>query len=183
MFARRTIQWRACALPSWRRSRWLRHATIPGNPRRSTARSRKRCSPASTPPCCRPAHAPPRPASFDKHRKLIAHLDEVIALFGSKPLYSDDLAAALGVSVRTLQAATHAVHGVSLHHYLRLKRLWSVRVQLMTGGDGLTVKAAALGNGFWHLGDFAKSYRLGFRETPSETLAHGRRSFHLAIRA
>lgn len=124
-----------------------------------------------------------RPGSFDRHRKLVARLDEVVELFGSKPLYSDDLAAALGVSARTLQVATHAVHGVSLHHYLRLKRLWSVRVQLMTGGGGVTVKAAALGNGFWHLGDFARAYRLTFGETPSETLARGRRPFHLAMGA
>jgi AraC family ethanolamine operon transcriptional activator len=124
-----------------------------------------------------------RPGSFDKHRKLVAQLDEVVALFGSKPLYSDDLATALGVSVRTLQIATHTVHGVSLHYYLRLKRLWSVRVQLMTGSNGLTVKAAALGNGFWHLGDFSKSYRLAFGETPSETLARGRHPFQLAIGA
>lgn len=124
-----------------------------------------------------------RPGSFNRHRGLIARLDEVVEFFGSKPLYSDDLAAALDVSVRTLQIAAQAVHGVSLHHYLRLKRLWSVRVQLMTGGDGLTVKAAALGNGFWHLGDFAKGYRLAFGEAPSETLARGRRPFHLAMGA
>ena len=124
-----------------------------------------------------------RPGSFEKHRKLVAQLDEIVALIGNKPLYSDDLAAALGVSVRTLQVATHTVHGVSLHHYLRLKRLWSVRVQLLMGGDGLTVKAAALGNGFWHLGDFARSYRRTFGETPSETLAHGRRPYHLPIGA
>ncbi|MBR0816552.1 helix-turn-helix domain-containing protein [Bradyrhizobium liaoningense] len=116
-----------------------------------------------------------RRGSFDRHRRLIAHLDEVVALFGSKPLYSDDLSAALGVSVRTLQTATHAVHGVSLHHYLRLKRLWSTRIQLMTGSAGLSVKAAALGNGFWHLGDFSRSYKMTFGEAPSETLARGRR--------
>lgn len=116
-----------------------------------------------------------RRGSYDKHRKLIAQLDEVAALFGSKPLYSDDLATALGVSVRTLQIATQAVHGVSLHRHLRLKRLWSVRVQLMTGGNGLTVKAAALGNGFWHLGDFSRAYKMTFGEAPSETLARGRR--------
>ncbi|MCP3390504.1 helix-turn-helix domain-containing protein [Bradyrhizobium sp. CCGB12] len=124
-----------------------------------------------------------RPGSFDKHRRLIARLDEVVEFSGSKPLYSDDLAAAIGVSVRTLQIAAQAVHGVSLHHYLRLKRLWSVRVQLMTGGDGVTVKAAALGNGFWHLGDFAKGYRRLFGEAPSETLARGRRPFRLGIGA
>jgi AraC-like DNA-binding protein len=116
-----------------------------------------------------------RRGSFDKHLKLVARLDEVAALFGSKPLYSDDLATPLGVSVRTLQTATHAVHGVSLHHYLRLKRLWTTRVQLMTGSAGLSVKAAALGNGFWHLGDFSRGYKLTFGETPSETLARSRR--------
>jgi transcriptional regulator GlxA family with amidase domain len=94
---------------------------------------------------------------------------------GSKALYSDDLASALGVSVRTLQTAAHAVHGVSLHHYLRLKRLWSARIQLMVGGGGMSVKAAALGNGFWHLGEFSRGYRLAFGETPSETLARSRR--------
>jgi AraC-like DNA-binding protein len=116
-----------------------------------------------------------RRGSFDKQYKLVARLDELAATFGAKPLYSDDLARALGVSVRTLQTATQAVHGVSLHHHLRLKRLWSTRIQLMTGSAGLSVKAAALGNGFWHLGDFAKSYKMTFGETPSETLARGRR--------
>jgi AraC family ethanolamine operon transcriptional activator len=115
------------------------------------------------------------PGSFDRHRKLIARLDEVVELFGSKPLYSDDLAVALGVSARTLQVAAQAVHGVSLHHYLRLKRLWAVRVQLMSGGNGMTVKAAALGNGFWHLGDFSSGYKRVFGESPSETLLRGRR--------
>ncbi|MCK1654619.1 AraC family transcriptional regulator [Bradyrhizobium sp. 149] len=116
-----------------------------------------------------------RRGSFAKHRKLVARLDEMVVWSGSKALYSDDLASALGVSVRTLQTATHAVHGMSLHHYLRLKRLWSTRIQLMVGGDGMSVKAAALGNGFWHLGDFSRGYRLAFGETPSETLARGRR--------
>jgi AraC family ethanolamine operon transcriptional activator len=116
-----------------------------------------------------------RRGSFDKHRKLVTRLDEVAAIFSSRPLYSEDLAATLGTSVRTLQTATHAVHGVSLHHYLRLKRLWATRVQLMIAGAGVSVKAAALGNGFWHLGDFSRGYRLAFGETPSETLARGRR--------
>jgi len=120
------------------------------------------------------AHAT-RPGSFDKYRKLIEQLDEVVELFGSKPLYSDDLATTLGVSARTLQVATQAVHGVSLHHYLRLKRMWAVRIQLMVGGSGLTVKAAALGNGFWHLGDFSMGYKRAFGEAPSETLARSRR--------
>lgn len=115
-----------------------------------------------------------RPGSYDRHRRLVDRLDEQVTLLGGTPLYSEDLAQALGVSVRTLQSATRTVHGVSLHHYLRLKRLWSARKQLTTGSTGLTVKAAALGNGFCHMGDFSKDYRSAFGEMPSETLARGR---------
>ncbi|TPQ40606.1 AraC family transcriptional regulator [Bradyrhizobium guangdongense] len=115
-----------------------------------------------------------RPGSFDRHRKLMARLDERVDLLGSTPLYSDDLAVSLDVSVRTLQSATQAVHGLSLHHYLRLKRLWATRKLLLTANAGLSVKAAALANGFWHMGDFAKSYKATFGEMPSETLAQGR---------
>jgi AraC family ethanolamine operon transcriptional activator len=115
-----------------------------------------------------------RPGSFDRHRKLVERLEEHVELLGSAPLYSDELARALGVSVRTLQSATQAVHGMSLHRYLRIKRLWSARKQLATGSTGLTVKAAALGNGFWHMGDFSKDYKSTFGEMPSETLAKGR---------
>ncbi|WP_369724678.1 helix-turn-helix domain-containing protein [Bradyrhizobium sp. LLZ17] len=124
----------------------------------------------------------PRRGSFDRHRRLIARLDEVAALCGGKPLYSDDLASALGVSVRTLQTAAHAVHGVSLHHYLRLKRLWSVRMQLMSAGNGATIKAAALANGFWHMGEFSKVYKTMFGEMPSETLVNARSFADAALR-
>jgi transcriptional regulator GlxA family with amidase domain len=58
---------------------------------------------------------------------------------------------------------------MSLHRYLRLRRLWLVRKQLLTGSQ--SVKASALAFGFWHMGDFSASYRVQFGETPSETLA------------
>lgn len=115
-----------------------------------------------------------RPGSYGRHRKLIDRLDEQVELLGSVPLYSDDLAQALGVSVRTLQTATRVIHGVSLHQHLRLKRLWSVRRLLLNGGTGLTVKAAALAHGFAHMGDFSHVYKSTFGEIPSETLALGR---------
>jgi AraC family ethanolamine operon transcriptional activator len=58
---------------------------------------------------------------------------------------------------------------MSLHRYLRLRRLWLVRQRLLAGAN--SVKATALAMGFWHLGDFSRSYRFTFGETPSETLA------------
>jgi AraC family ethanolamine operon transcriptional activator len=89
-----------------------------------------------------------------------------------------EVAAAAGVTVRTLQNAVLAVHGMSLQRLLVLNRLWAVRAALMhSGPDGL-VKTIAFDHGFWHLGRFSKSYRAFFGETPSDTLARvtGRRT-------
>jgi AraC family ethanolamine operon transcriptional activator len=117
----------------------------------------------------------PRPRSFHHHRKLVARLDELIGESPAAPFYSDELARSVGASVRTLQSATQAVHGMSLHQYLRLKRLWSTRCQLTTGLPGLTVKAAALANGFWHMGEFSKLYKATFGELPTQTTARAAR--------
>jgi AraC-like DNA-binding protein len=88
------------------------------------------------------------------------------------PIYSNDLAKQLGLSVRTIHDAVLQYSGMSLHRYLRQRRLWLVRQQLRSGTQ--SVKAAALAFGFWHFGDFAQSYRTLFGETPSETLARAR---------
>jgi AraC-like DNA-binding protein len=89
-----------------------------------------------------------------------------------QPIYSNELAKELGVSVRTIHDAVLRYSGMSLHRYLRLRRLWLVRRELRAGTQ--SVKAAALAFGFWHFGDFAQSYRTMFGETPSETLARAR---------
>ena len=88
------------------------------------------------------------------------------------PIYSDALAAAVGISVRTLQDVIAQYRGISLHRYLRLKRLWLVRKRLLMGH--ISVKACALEYGFWHMGDFSRSYQAHFGETPSQTLAQAR---------
>ena len=112
------------------------------------------CSNKSTPPA--------------SHRAIIAKLDILLeALSPSLPLYSKALAAQIGTSVRTLQAASLSVNGTRLHRHLRLKRLSRVRCQLLAGGQ--SVKAAALANGFLHLGDFSRVYTQAFGELPSLT--------------
>lgn len=90
------------------------------------------------------------------------------------PIYSGDLARQIGVSVRTLHDAIKRFRGMSLHRYLRLRRLWLVRQQLLGGAH--SVKACALAYGFWHLSDFSRTYRSQFGELPSETLAASRSS-------
>jgi len=117
----------------------------------------------------------PRPRSFDHHRRLVARLDELIRELPAAPLYSDELARGVGASVRTLQTATQAMHGMSLHQYLRLKRLWSTRCQLTTALPGLTVQAVARANGFWHMGEFSKLYKATFGELPTQTTARAAR--------
>ena len=91
----------------------------------------------------------------------------------SEPIYSEEMARKLGLSVRTLHDVVRRYRGMSLHRYLRLRRLWLVRRRLLAGAD--SVKAVALAFGFWHLSDFSRSYRDQFGETPSETLERGRR--------
>ena len=88
------------------------------------------------------------------------------------PVYSGELAARIGVPVRTIHDAVKRYRGMSLHRYLRLRRLWLVRKRLIEGSQ--SVKACALAFGFWHLGEFSKSYRSQFGEPPSETLARSR---------
>jgi AraC family ethanolamine operon transcriptional activator len=91
----------------------------------------------------------------------------------AQPIYSEEMARKLGLSVRTLHDVVRRYRGMSLHRYLRLRRLWLVRRRLLAGAD--SVKAVALAFGFWHLSDFSRSYRDQFGETPSETLERGRR--------
>lgn len=105
-----------------------------------------------------------------RYDEIVATLDRVAEALGlSQPLYSETLARQTGTSVRTLQQATRAVAGLSLHRYLRAKRLLRARQELSTGRT--SVKAAALANGFWHLGDFSRIYAQTYGEKPSVTLA------------
>ncbi|KQT29221.1 MULTISPECIES: AraC family transcriptional regulator [unclassified Bradyrhizobium] len=101
---------------------------------------------------------------FQEIRSLLSDL--------SQPIYSDEIAQKLGLSVRTMHDVVRRYRGMSLHRYLRLRRLWLVRRQLLAGAE--SVKAVALAFGFWHLSDFSRSYRHQFGETPSQTLERGR---------
>jgi len=106
--------------------------------------------------------------SLHRYKRIVDRVDELVGL-DPIDLSNERLADTIGVSVRTLHSASVSVVGMSLHSYLRLKRLSQVRLQLAAGAT--SVKAAALANGFWHLGDFSRVYRSTFGEKPSQTLA------------
>jgi AraC family transcriptional regulator, ethanolamine operon transcriptional activator len=115
-----------------------------------------------------------RPRSFERHRKLVSKLDELVRATSDKPLYSDALAREIGTSVRTLQLAVKEVHGLSLHQHLRTIRLWALRAQLLKGLPGSTVSSTAMANGFFHMGELSTAYKATFGELPSVTLLPGK---------
>jgi len=92
-----------------------------------------------------------------------------------RAVFSEEVAAALGVSSRFVNLCFRAVYGTSLQRYLRACRLAEARRRLAAGGEGLLVKQVALDLGLWHFGRFARDYQALFGETPSETLAADRR--------
>lgn len=113
-------------------------------------------------------------ASLAHYLALVRKLDEFLAANAGRTLYSAEVAQQLGVSVRTLHNAVVAIRGMSMHRYTRLRRLWNVRQQLVRGSSIRSIKAVALVNGFWHMGEFASLYRDLFGETPLQTLSAAR---------
>ncbi|WP_083513902.1 helix-turn-helix domain-containing protein [Bradyrhizobium manausense] len=109
-------------------------------------------------------------ATTSTYLRIVAEMESLIRHDLTIWHKTTELAERVGVSVRTLQSATQAICGMSPHRYSRVLRLWSVRRQLRTGPARRSVKACAIAHGFWHLSEFAASYRAAFGELPSETL-------------
>jgi AraC family ethanolamine operon transcriptional activator len=109
----------------------------------------------------------------DSLRTLKA-IDDLIDSKSSMPIYSQDVASDLGISVRALTNLMVKSNGKSLHQYLRLRRLWTVRRELLKGDPRIQIKEVALKSGFWHLSDFASKYSSEFGELPSATQIRAR---------
>lgn len=112
--------------------------------------------------------------AYARQLKIVNAIDMLFESNPAAPLYSEALARECGASVRTLHNVAVRFRGVSLHQYLRMKRLWIVRQRLLTGDPALRVRACALENGFWHMGEFSAAYAALFGEVPSRTLARAR---------
>jgi AraC family ethanolamine operon transcriptional activator len=118
------------------------------------------------------AHELSRLGTSKRYFDIVQRIEKTISDRFDAPIYSETLASEIGVSVRTLHNAMQQLRGMSLHRYLRMKRLWSVRRQLLSGAQ--KVSACAFANGFWHLGEFSQFYSSQFGETPSQTMARAR---------
>lgn len=66
-------------------------------------------------------------ANSIRHFRIYRNIQAVLSGNIGRPIYSEELAQQVGVSVRGLHAADQRYQGMSLHRYLRLRRLWLVR--------------------------------------------------------
>jgi AraC-like DNA-binding protein len=103
-------------------------------------------------------------------RRLTAAVDHLHA-HAQDALTVADLAAAAGMSVRTLQESFRRVHGRSPMSYLKSVRLEETRAELLSGEFG-TVSVAEIARtwGFNHMGRFSAEYARHFGEYPHQTL-------------
>ena len=85
----------------------------------------------------------------------------------------DDVAAAAGISARSLHGLFTKFRGVSPSEFIRDQRLRGIRNALRAAADGSTVGDIAAAWGYQNFGNFAATYKKRFGELPSETL--GRR--------
>ncbi|MBB2930612.1 anthranilate 1,2-dioxygenase regulatory protein AndR [Paraburkholderia silvatlantica] len=95
--------------------------------------------------------------------------DEMIARLAT-PLSLAELAAAVGVPVRTLCAGFLRFRQTSPIQYLRQLRLDHARQTIRATAAHVRIADIALDCGFTHFGRFAQSYRERFGELPSQTV-------------
>ncbi|MDY7104411.1 MAG: AraC family transcriptional regulator [Actinomycetota bacterium] len=112
-----------------------------------------------------------RPGQGVEHR-VTRLAKDYVDVHLSEPLTVAGIAAAAGVSARTLQSAFRSELDTTPMSYVRDRRLDRARADLAdaAGDDAVNVTLIATRWGFGHLGRFAADYRARFGESPSRTL-------------
>jgi AraC-like DNA-binding protein len=88
----------------------------------------------------------------------------------AEPITMEDLAAGVGISLRTIQHAFRRTRQCTPRQFLRQRRLELAHQRLREAPIGATVTGIALECGFGHFGDFARDYKRRYGESPSATL-------------
>jgi transcriptional regulator GlxA family with amidase domain len=101
---------------------------------------------------------------------LIRRAERYMVDNAEAPITVSDVAAELGVSIRSLQAGFRQWRSTTPNAFLRQTRLQLAHDQLRRHEDGTDVTTVALRCGFSHLGRFSAYYRAAFGEAPSVTL-------------
>jgi len=102
--------------------------------------------------------------------RLVRTADEYMRMHFHEAVRVADIAKAVGVGVRGLQAAFKKVTGRTPVDHLTAIRLESARVRLLARSEKDSVSGVAWDCGFTHLGRFAALYRSTYHEAPSQTL-------------
>ena len=105
---------------------------------------------------------------------LIRRAERFMADNAATPITVSDVAAHLGISVRSLQAGFRQWRATTPNVFLRRARLQLARDGLLRSNAEPNVTTIALRYGFSHLGRFSAYYRATFGEMPSETLRRRR---------
>jgi len=105
---------------------------------------------------------------------LIRRAERYILENAGAPIAVSDVAAELGISLRSLQAGFRQWRSTTPNLFLRRVRLQLVRDELRQLGEHTTVQAVAVRHGFSNLGRFSAYYQAAFGEAPSATLHRGR---------
>src|SRR5262245_61848493 len=105
---------------------------------------------------------------------IVRRAERFMADNADTPINVSDVAAHLGVSLRSLQAGFRQWRNATPNAYLRQLRLRLVREELLGSDKEVNVTTVAMRHGFMHLGRFSAQYRAAFGEGPSATLRRGR---------
>ena len=107
--------------------------------------------------------------------KIVERAEEIIRGRAHEPLSIQEVALALGVTVRTLQSGFRKHRGMSPLQFLINSRLALARERLANPDVRSNVQSVAMGCGFLSMSKFALRYKSTFGEAPSVTLARARR--------
>src|SRR5260370_29374757 len=99
-----------------------------------------------------------RARSFQESLHIVEKIEARLSANLAAAIYSDELASELRISVRTMHTAMLKIRGMSLHRYLRLRRLWALRTPLLAGGKTLQHKASAPSKCLLHLSELSPPY-------------------------
>lgn len=115
--------------------------------------------------------SPERGRVEDGYAIYVKRAEEYIVGHLASPLRVAEIAAAVGVSVTTLNRAFRKRYGTGPKAFVKRRRLDRVRSELLSADPSAhTVTQIATAYGFFHLSQFAADYRRSFDETPSDTL-------------
>ena len=88
----------------------------------------------------------------------------------SDPIGVEEVATAVGVSVRSLEQSFKRTRGYSPYQAILRMRFERAREALLNADEAATVTKIAIDHGFFELGRFSVRYRQCYGESPSQTL-------------